>query len=138
MPILASRRDLVSNTIWPVVWAEFAPDPQNLLDRQAHHTYIVHMNDIVFEWDEVKNRENKRKHGVSFEEARTVFLDESAIRFSDPDHSTDEDRFLMLGISFQLRVLVVCHCFRVGDAVIRLISARKASRREEAIYWDWK
>ena len=94
------------------------------------------MTDIRFEWDERKSRENKRKHGVSFEEAQTVFLDENALRFFDPDHSADEDRFLMLGISFRLRVLVVCHCFRVNDAVIRIISARKANRSEDADYWD--
>jgi len=96
------------------------------------------MIDIQFEWDEGKSRENKRKHGVSFEGAQTVFFDEKAIRFSDPDHSTDEDRFLMLGISFQLRVLVVCHCFRAGDAIIRIISARKATRKEETEYWKWR
>lgn len=88
------------------------------------------MNDIVFQWDERKNRENIRIHGVSFEEAKTVFLDENAIRFFDPDHSKDEDRFIMLGISFKLRILVVCHCFRESDKVIRLISARKANKRE--------
>jgi uncharacterized DUF497 family protein len=96
------------------------------------------MTGIEFEWDEAKSRGNKRKHGVSFEEAQTVFLDENAVRFSDPDHSADEDRFLMLGISFQLRVLVVCHCFRAGDAVIRIISARKANQKEEAAYWSWR
>lgn len=100
--------------------------------------YSVHMEDIRFEWDVAKSQENKRKHGVSFEEAQTVFLDESAIRFFDPGHSADEDRFLMLGISFQLRVLVVCHCFRAGDGVIRVISARKANRKEETTYWDWR
>jgi uncharacterized DUF497 family protein len=94
------------------------------------------MREIQFEWDETKSRENKRKHGVSFEEAQTVFLDENAIRFFDPDHSADEDRFLILGISFQLRVLVVCHCFRAEDAVIRIISARKANRKEASAYWD--
>ena len=89
-----------------------------------------------FEWDEAKSRENKRKHGVPFEEAQTVFLDENALRFFDPYHSADEGRFLMLGISFRLRVLVVCHCFRVGDSVIRILSARKADRREESDYWN--
>ena len=96
------------------------------------------MADLRFEWNENKSGENKRKHGVSFEEAQTVFLDESAIRFFDPDHSVDENRFIMLGISFQLRVLVVCHCFRAGDAVIRIISARKANRKEEASYGNWR
>lgn len=100
--------------------------------------YIVCMGDIQFEWDEAKSREKNKKHSVSFEEAQTVFLDENAIRFFDPDHSDDEDRFLMLGISFQLRVLIVCHCFRVEDAIIRIISARKANRQEEATYWNWR
>jgi uncharacterized DUF497 family protein len=94
------------------------------------------MTEMRFEWDAAKNRKNRRKHRVSFEEAQTVFLDENAIRFFDPDHSADEDRFLMLGISFRLRVLVVCHCFRVNDAVIRIISARKADKAEEADYWN--
>ncbi len=92
------------------------------------------MSDIRFEWDEKKSRENKRKHKVSFEEAQTVFLDENAIRYFDLDHSDDEDRFLMLGMSFTLRVLVVCHCYRSGDSVIRIISARKANKREQAVY----
>ncbi len=96
--------------------------------------YTVHMAELRFEWDEAKNRRNIKKHGVSFEEAQTVFLDDSAIRFFDPDHSGDEDRFIMLGISFQLRVLVVCHCYRKSDQVIRIISARKAARQEAIHY----
>jgi hypothetical protein len=94
------------------------------------------MNGICFEWDEKKNRENRRKHGVSFDEAQTVFFDENAIRFFDPDHSRDEDRFLMFGISVRLRTLVVCHCYRARDEVIRIISARKANRKEEKVYWS--
>ena len=94
------------------------------------------MSDITFEWDERKSRANKRKHKVSFEEAQTVFLDENAIRFFDPDHSEDEDRFLMLGMSFTLRVLVVCHCYRQNDSVIRIISARKADKQEQSDYWS--
>ncbi|MBA2484702.1 MAG: BrnT family toxin [Nitrospira sp.] len=92
------------------------------------------MDDIRFEWDEKKNRQNIRKHGVSFEEAQSVFLDDHAMRFYDPDHSEDEDRFLMLGLSFTLRILVVCHCYREPDAVIRIISARKATRQERVYY----
>jgi uncharacterized protein len=88
------------------------------------------MSGIQFKWDENKNRKNKREHGVSFEEAQTVFLDENAIRFFDPDHSEEDDRFIMLGVSFKLRVLVVCHCYRENDEVIRLISARKADTEE--------
>jgi uncharacterized DUF497 family protein len=94
------------------------------------------MNGIRFEWDEKKSQENRRKHGVSFDEAQTVFLDENAVRFFDPDHSAKEDRFLMLGISFRLRTLVVCHCYRAGETVIRIISARKANRKEARIYWS--
>ena len=94
------------------------------------------MHDIEFEWDERKSRENKRKHKVSFEEAKTVFFDENAIQFFDPDHSQDEDRFLMLGMSFTLRVLVVCHCYKADDSVIRIISARKADKREQSDYWS--
>ena len=94
------------------------------------------MHEMRFEWDEAKNKECQRKHRVSFEEAQTVFHDENALRFFDPDHSADEDRFLMLGISFRLRVLVVCRCFRVSDSVIRIISARKADKKEETDYWN--
>ena len=94
------------------------------------------MSDITFEWDERKSNANKRKHKVSFEEAQTVFLDENAIRFFDPDHSEDVDRFLMLGMSFTLRVLVVCHCYRQDDSVIRIISARKADKQEQSDYWS--
>jgi hypothetical protein len=93
------------------------------------------MNDIRIEWDESKSRLNLKKHGVSFDEAQSVFLDENAIRYYDPDHSDDEDRFIMLGLSFQLRVLVVCHCYRSDDQIIRIISARKANRKEAAAYW---
>ncbi len=74
------------------------------------------------------------KRGISFEEAQTVFLDDHAIRFYDPDHSEEEDRFIMLGISFKLRVLVVCHCYKESDSVIRIISARKATRQEGKHY----
>ncbi len=92
------------------------------------------MSDIRFDWDEGKNSENKKKHGVSFEESQSVFLDENAIRYYDPDHSPDEDRFLMLGMSLRLRILVVCHCYRMDDMVIRIISARKANKKEAAAY----
>ena len=93
------------------------------------------MNDVSFVWDERKSKENTRKHNVSFEEAQAVFLDENAIRFFDPDHSDDEDRFLMLGMSFTLRVLIVSHCYRERDSVIRIISARKADKQEQSDYW---
>ena len=92
------------------------------------------MGDLRFEWNDAKGRDNVRKHGVSFEEAQTVFFDEHAVRFFDPDHSRDEDRFIMLGMSFRLRVLVVCHCHRKSDTVIRIISARKANHHETRDY----
>ena len=92
------------------------------------------MNDIRFDWDRAKAALNKRKHGVSFEEAQTVFYDENAIEFFDPDHSEREDRFIMLGVSFKLRLLVVCHCVREARSVIRIISARRATRHEAKQY----
>ena len=90
---------------------------------------------VSFAWDPRKNATNKRKHGVSFEEARTVFSDEHPVRYFDPDHSDHEDRFLMLGMASSLRVLIVNHSYTEHDAVIRIISARKATRREEETYW---
>lgn len=93
--------------------------------------------DLVFEWDEGKNRANRRKHGISFEEARTAFLDENARVVPDPEHSQEEDRFILLGVSTSLRVLVVCHCYRQGDEVIRIMSARKADREEQRQYRWW-
>lgn len=95
------------------------------------------METINFEWDENKNRINKQKHQVSFEEAKSVFRDEAALVIADPDHSEDEERFLILGQSDQLKLLVVCHCYRESDTVIRLISARKATRNETVQYYDF-
>jgi len=96
------------------------------------------MSELRFEWDGRKETANVRKHGVSFEEARTVFLDENAIQFFDPDHSENEDRFILLGLSFKSRTLVVCHCFRASETVVRLVSARKADQDEEREYWRWR
>ena len=89
-----------------------------------------------FEWDETKSRINKAKHGVSFEEAATVFADPEALLLPDPDHSRQEERFVLLGISHKPRLLVVCHCTRAEEGVIRLISARKATRKEVSQYRD--
>jgi uncharacterized DUF497 family protein len=89
---------------------------------------------LSFEWDDRKSRANKRKHRVSFEEAQTVFYDDEALLRDDPDHSEDEDRFVLLGVSTALRTLVVCHCYRESDQVIRIISARKANRSEVREY----
>lgn len=88
-----------------------------------------------FEWDATKEKANRRKHEISFEEAQTVFFDEHAIAFFDPDHSEDEDRFVLLGMSFKLRLVVVCHCFRESETVVRLFSARPADKSEEREYW---
>ena len=94
---------------------------------------------MEFEWDPKKNETNKRKHKISFEEAKTVFYDEDAVMFDDPDHSDDdEERFLMLGFSTKARILMVCHCFRSEDRIIRIISARKATSEEEIVYDELK
>jgi uncharacterized protein len=93
---------------------------------------------LVFTWDPRKAQDNLRKHGVSFEEARSVFLDDSAKLLDDPDHSAEEDRFVMLGLSGKLRVLVVCHCYKQDDQVIRIISARKATSAESTLYHGMK
>ena len=92
------------------------------------------MNDLSFEWDKSKATVNLKKHGVSFEEAKSAFSDEQAKLIADPDHSEDEDRFILLGYSSRMRLLVVCHCYRTDKNIIRLISARKASRHEAASY----
>jgi len=105
------------------------------LDRRDPGKYTVHMEDLVFKWDDRKNKANIKKHGISFEEARSVFFDEKATAFFDPDHSEDEDRFILLGISVRLRILVVCHCFREDETVVRIISARKADKEEAQDYW---
>ncbi len=94
------------------------------------------MNELSFVWDPKKDKSNLKKHGVTFGEASTVFFDENAIQFFDPDHSEEEDRFILLGVSFKLRVLVICHCFRESESVIRLISARKVDKSEEQEYWS--
>lgn len=89
---------------------------------------------IKFEWDPRKDSANQRKHGVSFEEAQSVFFDENAIQFYDEHHSEQEDRFIMLGLSIRSRILVVCHCERESGNVIRIISARKATSSERKYY----
>jgi uncharacterized protein len=93
------------------------------------------VGNIEFAWDNRKARSNLAKHGVSFEEAQTAFLDENARLLDDPDHSEDEDRFVLLGYSFQARCLIVSHCYRESDSVIRIISARCATAPEEKVYW---
>lgn len=92
------------------------------------------MKELSFEWDENKAKSNLAKHGVSFEEAKTVFYDDAALIIADPDNSGQEDRFVILGFSANARILVVCHCYRDGEGVIRIISARKATRNEASHY----
>ncbi len=92
------------------------------------------MSALHFEWDERKAVANVKKHGVTFEEARSAFYDEHAKLIDDPDHSEDEDRFVLLGLSSALRLLVVCHCYRGDGGVIRIISARNATAKEVKSY----
>jgi uncharacterized protein len=96
------------------------------------------MNTPKFEWDAKKNATNRRKHGVSFEEAKTAFLDDYARVIPDPEHSEDEDRFVLLGLSISVRVLIVCHCYRQRGNVIRIVSARKADQDEIEQYHWWQ
>ena len=92
---------------------------------------------IKFSWDEKKARTNIQKHKVSFEEAKTVFIDENARLIDDPDHSDEEDRFIMIGLSSNLKILTVVHCYRDNDNVIRIISARKSTKNEERQYKEF-
>ena len=93
--------------------------------------------EITFEWDENKNQINKAKHKISFEEAKTVFYDEYALIIDDPEHSKEEDRFIILGFSNKANLLVVCHCYRASDSIIRIISARKATAKESKQYNEY-
>ncbi|MBN4080188.1 BrnT family toxin [Beggiatoa alba] len=96
------------------------------------------MDSITFLWDEKKSKTNLKKHGVNFEEAKTVFADEYGRLIPDPDHSADEDRFILLRLSHQVQLLMVCHCYREEDGVIRIISARKADKAETKQYRDFR
>ena len=93
---------------------------------------------IKFEWDSAKATGNARKHGVSFEEAQSIFYDEFAIQFFDEEHSGDEERFLLLGMSTGARLLLVCHCEREAGNIIRIISARQATKCESTFYGSEK
>ena len=92
------------------------------------------MKTISFVWDRIKAESNLKKHKTSFDEAQTVFSDPNARMVFDPEHSDDEDRFILLGISAGLRLLVVCHCYIEDDMAIRIISARKANKNEQKQY----
>ena len=93
------------------------------------------MPGLRFEWDSDKAAANTRRHGISFDEAQAIFSDEFAILLDDPDHSAGEDRFLLVGLSVKLRTLVVAHCYRKDDDVVRIISARRATQRERGTYY---
>ncbi len=93
------------------------------------------MDELIFTWNKEKNKSNTDKHGVSFEEAKTAFYDEYARLIADDDHSDEEDRFILLGSSTRLRLLIVCHCYREHDDVIRIISSRLANKSEQAQYY---
>jgi len=95
------------------------------------------MNELVFEWDSKKSASNKKKHGISFEEAKSAFTDQFARLIADPDHSAEEDRLILLGTSIHSRLLVVCHCVRTNDS-IRIISARKADKQERNLYEEFR
>lgn len=91
---------------------------------------------ISFSWDPPKALANQKKHGIGFEEAKSVFYDNNARLISDPDHSETEERFILMGISSRLRVLIVCHCYRNSESEIRIISARKATKYEQKQYTE--
>lgn len=95
------------------------------------------MENIKFEWDKNKDLINQKKHKISFEEAKTVFYDAEAIIIDDPEHSEEEERFIILGLSKKANLLVVCHCYRTSDTIIRIISARKATATETKQYHDF-
>ena len=94
------------------------------------------MESLKFEWDENKNRHNQNKHKISFEEAQTVFYDEAALLIDDPEHSQEEERFIIMGLSQRANLLVGCHCYRASETVIRLISARRATKYESQFYYE--
>jgi len=123
---------LSSHAIAPLELAEVL-----CIDSHVKRKYIVYVKYIHFTWSSVKNSQNRRKHGVSFEEARSAFFDERARLMHDPEHSDQEDRFLLLGMSRKTRLLLVCHCYRESDEEIRIISARKASAAEAEQYWGY-
>ena len=95
---------------------------------------FIDMAEIRFTWDPKKDRINQRKHGIAFSEAKTVFYDENALLISDPDHSDDEERFILIGLSSSFRLLLVCHCYHEEAEVIRIFSARKATSHEGRSY----
>lgn len=111
------------------------------VDKYLSDKYIKNIlknMDLDFEWDENKAFSNKQKHGVTFEEASTVFRDLYSRVIGDPDHSLDEDRFLIMGLSLKTNLLIVCHCYRSNNETIRIISARRATKNESKQYWRYR
>ncbi len=111
---------------------------QSSLAKSTQYIYIIIMSYIRFAWDDKKNQASVRKHGVYFEEAQTAFFDANARIIHDPDHSREDNHFLLPGISRKLRLLTVCHCYRQNDEIIRVISARKATKNEAKQYRSYK
>lgn len=107
------------------------------IDKNIYYNYNICMETIRFEWDPNKAKINVKKHGVTFKEAQSVFQDPEALVIDDPDHSQEEERFIILGLSQKANLLVVCHCYRESDTVIRIISARKATTTETEQYTDF-
>lgn len=89
-----------------------------------------------FEWDGNKNQINQQKHGISFEEAQTVFYDDHAILFDDPEHSIGEERFLIIGVTENEKICIVSHCYKDKEDTIRIISARPATKNEKKVYTE--
>jgi hypothetical protein len=107
---------------------------KSVVEINLQCSYDAFMAILRFAWDPGKASTNASKHGVTFTEAKTVFLDEHAVEYSDPDHSEEEDRFILIGVSRGLRVLVICFCYRSETSTIRIISARKATAKEDRVY----
>ena len=125
---------LIPKTLAFIRWGFFVSGCDASIASASLVTYNVHMTSIHFDWDPRKATANLKKHKVSFEEAKSAFYDERAKLIDDPDHSADEERFILLGLSHLLRVVVACHCYRGDDNVIRIISARKATTEELKAY----
>jgi uncharacterized protein len=128
--VVPTRYADLAGTILPTNTPTFDP----MLTAIYNVYTFVAVGHLLFVWDEGKNRLNMRKHGISFEEARTAFFDEGARVVHDPDHSATEDRFVLLGMSLKPRLLLECHCYRESEEEIRIISARKATRTEHEQY----
>ncbi len=105
------------------------------LDKAHRYNYIVFTIGLRFEWDIQKDLLNRKKHKITFEEAKTAFFDENGLLIEDPAHPDREDRFILLGLSERMKLLVVCHVYRDKEQVIRIISARRAVKREQDQYW---